>query len=113
MLATTGQGLAVGAGIGRVGAMVLGNCQSRCVLFILIIIRQRPTVLAVGADGVVWLIFLSPVILLFFFLLTRSRLVQPETTNQILNLSAKDSIQIEIISSRTVSNQNSRSQTGG
>ena len=70
--------------------------------------------LAVGADGVVWLFFLSPVLLLFFFLLARSRLVQPETINQPLNLSAKDdSIQIEIISSRTVSNQNSRSQTGG
>ena len=42
------------------------NFQCRGVLLIRIIVGQGPSVLAVGAGGVVWTFFLSSIISLFF-----------------------------------------------
>ena len=49
------------------------NFQCRGVLLILIRVGQGPTVLAVGAGGVVWTFFLSSIISLFFLPLSGRR----------------------------------------
>ena len=51
--------------------MVLGKLEG--VLLIWIIVRQWPTAIAIGADGVVWTFILSSVISLFSLTLSRRR----------------------------------------
>ena len=60
-------------GGGRVVRWCWVNFQCQGDLLIWIIVRQGPTVLAVGADGVVWTFFLSSIISLFFLPLSGRR----------------------------------------
>ena len=46
--------------------MVMVNFQCRGVILIWIIVGQGPTMFAEGADGVVWIFFLSSITSLFF-----------------------------------------------
>ena len=49
------------------------NFQCRGVLLICIVVGQGPIALAVGAGGVVWTFFLSPITSLFFLPLSGRR----------------------------------------
>ena len=54
-------GVSYSFGVGGCGqAIVLGNCQRRCIFLIRIKVGQELTVLVVGADGCCLNIFLSP-----------------------------------------------------
>ena len=55
------------------GAIVLNKLPVPGVPLIWIIVGQGPTVLAVCAGGVVWTLFLSSIISLFFLPLSRRR----------------------------------------